>query len=584
MKNSSRKFKGSSANKHIDNYCVLDLETTGVFVSNAEIIEISAIKVRSNNVVEEFSTLINPQCHIPKEATEVNHITDDMVKDAPVLESIIEAFLSFVGEDVIVGYNNAGFDMNLIYDKVQEILGIPFKNDYLDMLYAARRTIDGIDNYKLETISKYYHLDNKGEHRALKDCYLTKAVYDNLYKDFGEIAFKNQTSKGTGCRVKFSAETLALQELNNNLEGLLNDGKITLDEVYSLRFWVEEHRYLSGNYPFDKVFDSLDKVLEDGTITGAELEELKRTFFEVLDPVKSKSSHEEIDSIVDKHVCLSGDFNYGTKNEIAKLIEDKGGAIDKTVKKTTNYVVVGSQGSAAWKAGNYGSKIQKALDWNEKGMNIKIVEESAFLHFINSNIASDVHFESANIDTSVDWKESIQKALDDIVVEEELPNNSLRLLTNYGRNGKTITSYSICFCEPDYPVSLKSNDIGTKSNVLNIKDNDTNLEIIVDKIRYGDIGSIVGAEIKEVKSDEKYLHLIVNYDSINLVEYVIRNVKYAYANYTSKAASFGCCSQFNACSDAKKCLHSNKLYSKACTYRSHLENGRIFYGKNRNVE
>lgn len=584
MKNSSRKFKGSSANKHIENYCVLDLETTGIFISSAEIIEISAIKVRNNNVVEEFSTLINPQCHIPEEATAVNHITDEMVKDAPVLESIIEEFLSFVGEDVIVGYNNAGFDMNLIYDNVQEILGIPFKNDYLDILHAARRCIDGIENYKLETICKYYHLDTEGEHRALKDCYLTKAVYDNLYEDFGDSAFKSKRSKGSGCGVKFSAETLALQELNNILKDLLNDGNITLDEVDSLRFWVEEHRYLSGNYPFDKVFDSLDKVLEDGMISNAEREELKGIFYEVLDPVKSNSCHESIDSIVNKHVCLSGDFDYGTKSEFAKLIEEKGGVIDKTVKKTTDYVVVGSQGSVAWKAGNYGSKIQKVLDWNEKGMSIKIVEESTFLNFINDSVAYDNYSQSTNIEMSGDWKKSIQNALDKLVVEEKLPSNSLRLLANYGRNGKTITSYSVCICEPDYPTSLMANDIGSKSNVLNIKDNNTNLEIMVDKTRYGEIGSFDGAKIKEVKSDEKYIHLIVDYGSVDLLEYIIRNVRYVYANYVSKAASFGCCGQFNACSDAKKCLHPNKLYSKACTYRKHLENGRIFYGKNRNVD
>ncbi len=49
-------------------------------------------------------------------------------------------------------------------------------------------------------------------------------------------------------------------------------------------------------------------------------------------------------------------------------------------------------------------------------------------------------------------------------------------------------------------------------------------------------------------------------------------------------SSFGCCSMFNECSDAKKCVHENKLYSKACMYRRHLDDGRIFYGKNRNID
>lgn len=47
--------------------------------------------------------------------------------------------------------------------------------------------------------------------------------------------------------------------------------------------------------------------------------------------------------------------------------------------------------------------------------------------------------------------------------------------------------------------------------------------------------------------------------------------------------SFGCCSKYNECSNARKCLHENPFYSLSCIYRSHLENGEIFYGVNRNV-
>ncbi len=95
----------------MDDYSVVDLETTGIFLSSAHIIEISALKVRDNLVVEEFSTLVNPHCHIPKEATEINHISDEMVKDAPDLDDVIDRFIQFLGNDVIVGYNNAGFLM-----------------------------------------------------------------------------------------------------------------------------------------------------------------------------------------------------------------------------------------------------------------------------------------------------------------------------------------------------------------------------------------------------------------------------------------------------------------------------------------
>lgn len=381
-----REYKGTSANRYVDEYCVLDLETTGVFVNSADIIEISAIKVRNNKVVDEFSTLINPGCHIPAEATAVNNITDDMVKNAPLLDTVLDDFISFVGNDVIVGYNNAGFDMNLIYDSVFRLRNSYFTNDYLDMLHAVRRSLPELENSKLETVSKYYGFDTKGEHRALKDCYLTKACYDKLNEEFGEAAFKKTKSNSSGKGVQYSSETRALQELKTILESMLADGEISIYEVESIRYWLEEHRDLSGNYPFDKAFNALDDVLEDGVITEEELNDLKSIFSEIVDPVKCKSCHNEIKTLIDKHVCLTGEFEYGSKKAVEELILKLGGIIDKSVKKATTYVVVGSLGSDAWKTGNYGGKIQKAMELIDKGQDLSIVEEKEFITAINSLI------------------------------------------------------------------------------------------------------------------------------------------------------------------------------------------------------
>lgn len=184
-----RECKGHGHRAHAENYCVVDLETTGIYVSSAKIIEISAIKVRRNKVVDEFSTLVNPHCHIPAAATAVNHITDRMVRDAPDLTDVLDSFFSFVDSDIIVGYNNAGFDLNILYDARIALRGKPFINNYIDVLYASRRCLKDIENHRLETVSRYYGLDTTGEHRALKDCYLTKMVYDKIFEVYGDRAF-----------------------------------------------------------------------------------------------------------------------------------------------------------------------------------------------------------------------------------------------------------------------------------------------------------------------------------------------------------------------------------------------------------
>ena len=374
-----REFKGSSANRHVDDYSIVDIETTGVFISTARIVEISALRVRDNRVVAEYTTLVNPQCHIPADATAVNHITDAMVKNARLLDDVIDEFLAFVGDDVILGYNNAGFDMNLIYDCVQDLRGKAFGNAYLDLLHAVRRSLPMLENAKLETVSKHYGFDTAGEHRALKDCYLTKACYDKLYEEFGNSAFEKSRGHFTGKGIHYTAETLALQELSKLLECVLSDGKITRDEVDSIRSWIEAHRDLSGHYPFDKAFHALDSVLEDGVITKQELADLKTIFEEIVDPVKTQKCHDKIAALEGKHICITGDFDYGERPKVEELIVSVGGIIDNSVKKATDYVVVGAQGSAAWKTGNYGAKIQKAMEWNAKGQSIKIIEEAVFI-------------------------------------------------------------------------------------------------------------------------------------------------------------------------------------------------------------
>lgn len=584
----SREGKGSGVSKYVSDYCVVDLETTSVFVSSTSIIEISALKVRNHDVVDEFSVLINPECAIPADATAVNNITDDMVKDAPLLDDVIDDFLAFVGDDVIVGYNNAGFDMNIIYDKVQSLRGKIFANDYIDLLYAFRRAMPELENHRLETISKYYGLDTTGEHRALKDCYLTKDCYDRLFAELGDAAFARKAKKsGRSHAQHFTVETKALRQLQNFLEDIIADGKVSAAEFFGLIQWMAEHRDLRGNYPFDRVFNALDKVLADGRVTSEELEEIQILFSEFVDPVKSQGHHGEIRTLRGMHVVITGDFDYGDRRAVTTLIENAGGIIDTGVKKATNYVVVGAQGSDAWKAGNYGGKIQKAMEYNEKGMDIKIVEEKDFvpaaLHLIEHS--DENNYSAEESERRTDWQAAVQIMLDEMVIDKELPKQSLYLMENYGRDGKKVTSYSVCIYEPNYPLPPNTKKDPTRNSiVLNIKENKDALELLVSDIRYGDIGKLEGAEEKRIKSDPNTVHLLISKDSSALIPYIKKYTEYALANYVSKASSFGCCSSFNACSDARKCVHENKLYSKACIYRSHLDAGEIFYGKNRNID
>lgn len=96
-------------NLYAKDYVVFDLETTGLSPETDEIIEISGIKVRNGQVDSDFSTLVNPGRPIPYSATNINGITDEMVRNAPMLKEALENFLDFAGEDILVGHNIHSF-------------------------------------------------------------------------------------------------------------------------------------------------------------------------------------------------------------------------------------------------------------------------------------------------------------------------------------------------------------------------------------------------------------------------------------------------------------------------------------------
>ena len=379
-----REFKGTCVQQYVSDYTVIDLETTGIYLAYDEVIEIAALKVRNNEVVDEFCTLINPGIPIPEEATAVNHITDEMVKDAPIIDDVIDALCDFVGDDIILGYNNAAFDINMVYDLRMRLRGVPFKNDYIDILHSARKCLCDLENSKLATVCDHYGLNTEGEHRASKDCYLTKDCYDLLFKDFGDEAFYRSSKNRTGNPMKYTEETILLRELNGLLENVLEDGKVTSEEFEVIREWVDDHNELYCEYPFNSIFDALDKVLEDGVVTQEELEELEGIFEEFVDPVSQVACHDDVEDITDKHICLTGEFEYGSRALVSELIEVAGGIIDKGVKMKTDYLVVGSNGSENWKAGKYGSKILKALEYNDKGSDITIMDEVDFMAIVSS--------------------------------------------------------------------------------------------------------------------------------------------------------------------------------------------------------
>ena len=183
---------------------VLDTETTGFQPSSHAIIELSAIKFDYPFApVAAFSTLVNPERRIPADASKVNGITNDMVKDSPLFSEIAPSFYEFIQGCNICGHNLL-FDLRFLFASGLEL---PSGVKYYDTLSLSRKALvkEGSKDYnhhtghyeeneewdvvdhKLETICEHYGIYRSTQHRALSDAYATALVFKNLLFDKADI-------------------------------------------------------------------------------------------------------------------------------------------------------------------------------------------------------------------------------------------------------------------------------------------------------------------------------------------------------------------------------------------------------------
>ena len=172
--------RGKQLRRYVPDYTIFDLETTGISTRKDEVVEISAVRVRSGRIVEEFTTLVNPGMPIPYYASQVNGITDDMVADAPEFKKALSDFIEFVGEDVLVGHNIAAFDMRFLYRDCGKYFGSQPGNDYIDTLVLAKELLPQISSRKLTALAGHYGISAEGAHRALNDCRMNQQVFERL--------------------------------------------------------------------------------------------------------------------------------------------------------------------------------------------------------------------------------------------------------------------------------------------------------------------------------------------------------------------------------------------------------------------
>ena len=159
----------------------IDIETTGLDENREAIIEIAAVKFKGNRIEDEWSSLINPNRHVPEFITGLTGIDDAMLRQAPHIRDVSHELEAFVGDAPIVGHN-VRFDVGFLQKQ------IPFAyNEIIDTYELAAVLLPNASRYNLGALGKELGILLPATHRAMDDAKVTQAAFNKLYQMASEL-------------------------------------------------------------------------------------------------------------------------------------------------------------------------------------------------------------------------------------------------------------------------------------------------------------------------------------------------------------------------------------------------------------
>lgn len=423
-KKSNREYKGNSTIDTLDNYTIIDIETTGIDPKIDKIIELAALKVRNNEIIDSYSKLINPGVEIDLFISNLTGITNDMIENAPCIENVIEEFLNFIGEDTIIGHN-VNFDINFIYDTALFLLDRYLSNDFIDTLRISRNYISS-ENYKLKTLATLFNIDYTNAHRSLKDCHITFELYNILKEkisnspkltkhsdaDIHEITKqlldnfvppKENIFLGKKIAIKRKVQNYGndfikeiAQKCGANVRELfLNDTDILIlsTKMYKLYFLEEQFESEIKNRAKELEKNGTLKVISEEQFLNINniplMSSYKKNIRQHVTAKDIKSTNELFDisnPFYQKECVFTGTLEKMTRKEAMQIVANLGGKNRDTVTQQTNFLILGNNDYCKSIKNGKSSKQKKAESYKLNGQDIEIISENVFYDLLEDFI------------------------------------------------------------------------------------------------------------------------------------------------------------------------------------------------------
>lgn len=178
------------------NVVVIDFETTGLSPRYGDrTIEVGAVLVANNQIVDRFQSLMNPEMRVSSFIEEYTGITNRMLSAAPDITDVMKRLKSFIAGHHLVAHN-ASFDSKFLDAEFSRI-NHQRRNQFGCSLLTARRVYPDAPNHKLETLVRYKELQTDGvHHRALADAEMTAHLWMRMIADIKADYCRNEVSFG----------------------------------------------------------------------------------------------------------------------------------------------------------------------------------------------------------------------------------------------------------------------------------------------------------------------------------------------------------------------------------------------------
>lgn len=172
-------------------YTIIDVETSG---PTNRITEISIFKYDGKQIIDEFTSLVNPEVIIPVFITTLTGIDNAMVANAPTFSEVAKNVLAITEDSIFVAHN-VNFDYNVIRNEFKA-LDIDFNRKKLCTIRLSRKLIPGHKSYSLGKLCAALHINIVGRHRARGDAEATVVLFEMLLnKEDAETVFNDFLKK-----------------------------------------------------------------------------------------------------------------------------------------------------------------------------------------------------------------------------------------------------------------------------------------------------------------------------------------------------------------------------------------------------